>query len=93
MQPVLAVDPDAPQTSPRPHTCRKGKSNTKDAEDKKKLLLTVAAGVAAITAIVLGVKKAREVSSAVQGESMWYIKVASFPCCGALRLGSLLILF
>jgi len=42
------------------HSAGKGKGNTKDAEDKKKLLLTVAAGVAAITAIVLGVKKARE---------------------------------
>ena len=70
LQPVLAVDPGVPSNSPRACTCRKGKSNTKDAEDKKKLLLTVAAGVAAITAIILGVKKAREVSSAVKGESV-----------------------
>ena len=66
LQPASAVNPDSSSNSPRPPTCRKGKSNTKDAEDKKKLLLTVAAGVAAITAIVLGVKKAREVSLALK---------------------------
>ena len=63
---TASFGPGASSDLPRPLTCRKGKSNTKDAEDKKKLLLTVAAGVAAVTAIVLGVKKAREVSSGVK---------------------------